>query len=88
MRIVVHARVRSADREAVAERAPQPAVTIVAGFGEHGADRERSRGMQRRKGVAVFAPRAGIRRRVRPLALRELFERVACRAAQRSRLEQ
>ena len=87
MRIVIHARVRRADGEPVAERAPQPTMPIVAGFREHRADGECRRRVQRRERVAILAPRIRVGRRVGTFALRELLERVARGATERGSLE-
>ena len=74
VRIVVHARVRGADGETVAERAAHPAVLVVAGLGKHRPDRECGRRMHRRKRLAVAAPIAFVGSDVRPLASRDFFE--------------
>ena len=71
--VIAHPQIRGSARNAVAERAAYPAIAVIAGFGEYGADCERDRRMQRRKRIAAGEPGIRIGSFVGPLAPDSVF---------------
>src|SRR5262249_35554623 len=72
--VAVQARVARGNRESIADRPARPAVAVVTGFGEHGADRERRARMHRRERPAGISPVINARGFVRPTSTRGVLE--------------